>query len=341
MIAKINRRVKQLEKHLDIKIVYQGEDLDTIFERFSAFSFECADFTMFSSEKAKRYQLHYDFNTGNLTDLKMGFEIDVVDLLSSRHLRSILFTAHEVLFLNSTVNLSDFTIKIHKEHPNPTFCTQTELEKKWFLIDSVDIVNDSKIYMTGMVSIDDTYAHQPTKAECVFDIDKELFKWKYSKNGSKKKEVEKENYYSWYKIKMRDILYSYTEYRIDNPSLIGHTPTMQSMVNGMLNIFKKQKIHLFSKKKAEWGNLSADYICGLFWNIKSVSNEEIVLLSCDGDTLSKEVVFNRIDRKIYASMPGLGRKKMQEMEFGLNANEEKDKFFKVIKLIEKQSMQLL
>lgn len=56
MIAKINRRVKQLDKHLDIKIVYQGEEVKTIFERFAAFSFECADLILFSSEKSKWFK---------------------------------------------------------------------------------------------------------------------------------------------------------------------------------------------------------------------------------------------------------------------------------------------
>lgn len=336
MLAKINRRVKQLEKHLDIKIVYQGEEVDTLFERFSAFSFECADITLFSSEKSKRFKLHYDFTTGSLRDWKDGFEVEVTDLFSNRHLRSILFISHETLFLNVTENLSDFTIKTHQDFPTPIFCTQSGSEKKWFLIDSINVVNDSRIHMDGLVSIDNTYAHQPIKAKCVFDIKRERFLWEYTFKGSKKKEVENENYYSFYKIDMRDLLYSYTDYRINTPNLTGHTPAMQNLVKDMLKVFKKQRIYILSKKRAEWGNLKADYISGLFWNIKSVSNEEIILLACDGKTLSKEVVFNRIDRKIYAEMPGLGRKKIQEMEFTHNKDGNKDKFYKVIKLIEKE-----
>ena len=34
MIARINRRVKHLEKHLDVKIVYQGEEVNTLFNGF-------------------------------------------------------------------------------------------------------------------------------------------------------------------------------------------------------------------------------------------------------------------------------------------------------------------
>ena len=325
-----------MEKCLDIKIVYQGEEIDTLFERFSAFSYESADIILHSSTEPKRYKLHYDFNTGILTDFKMGFDIEVIDLLSSRHLRSILFTAQEALFLNSAESLTAFTLKIHKEHPKPEFCTQIGSEKKWFLIDSIDIVNDSKICMDGIVSIENTYAHQPTKAKCVFDIKKEQFTWNYSFNGNKKKEVENENYYSSYKIKMRDILYSYTEYRIDNPNLIESKPAIQNMVNNMLKVLKKQRILIVTKMKDEWSNFNSDYINALFWNIKSVNDDKIVLLACDGDTLSKEVVFNRIDRIIYASMPGLGKKKNQEMEFSHNVKGNKDKFYKVIKLIESQ-----
>ena len=77
MLTRINRRVKQLEKHLDIKIVYHGEEVDTVFERFFSFSFEYADVTIFSSEKSKRYKLHYDCNNGSLTDLEDGLEVEV------------------------------------------------------------------------------------------------------------------------------------------------------------------------------------------------------------------------------------------------------------------------
>ena len=336
MIAKINRRVKQLDKHLDIKIVYQGEEVKTIFERFAAFSFECADLILFSSEKSKRFKLHYDFNTGNLTDLKTGSEIEMMDLFSCRHLRSILFIAHETLFLNTKETLSAFTIMFHKKYPNPIFCTQTGLEKKWFLIDSIDIVSNSKIYMNGLLSIVKIYTYQPIKAKCTFDIKKEKFTWEYSFEGKKRKEVEDESYYSFYKIKMRDILYTYTVFRIDNLDFSDYTPLLQDMVSDMLKVFKKQKIHLLSVNRAGWGNLKSDYLCGLFWNIKSVSSDEIVLLACDGDSLSKEVFFNRIDRKIYAPMSGLGKKKKQEMEFPHNDNGNKDKFYKVIRLIERR-----
>lgn len=328
ILAKINRRVKQLEKHLDIKIVYQGEEIETLFERFSAFTYDNAEIILYSSKKPKRYRLNYDFNTGILTEQKADIEIDIVDLFSSRHLRSILFIGHDTLILNSE-RLSSFSYKIHKGFPIPLCCTENSTDKKWFLIESVDIVGDSKVCMEGILSIVNTTVHQPIKASCVFNITKELFTWEYVINGKKKKENENENYYSWYKIKMSDILYAYTEYRIDK------TTSEQGLVNDMLKVLKKQKIYIHSNKKAEWGNLKKDYILALFWGIKTVNNDEIVLLACDGDSLSKEITFNRNNRKIYASMPGLGRKKIQEMEFTHNKDGNKDKFYKAIKLIEK------
>ena len=103
----------------------------------------------------------------------------------------------------------------------------------------------------------------------------------------------------------------------------------------MLKVFKKQKIFILSKKKFEWGSLTKNYILALFWGIKTVNDEEIVLLACDGESLNKEVHFNRIDRKIYASMPVIWRKKMQELEFTHNRDGNKDKFYKAIKLIER------
>ena len=60
ILARINRRVKHLEKHLDIKIVYQGEEIETLFERFSAFSNDYADIILYSSEKSKRVSGQYE-----------------------------------------------------------------------------------------------------------------------------------------------------------------------------------------------------------------------------------------------------------------------------------------
>ena len=329
LLAKINRRVKHLEKHLDIKIVYQGEEIETLFERFSAFSNDNADIILYASEKLKRIKLHYDFNTGNLTDLKTGSEIEIMDLFSNRHLQSILFIAHESLFLNSEKKLSAFSNKIHKDFPVPLCCTENGPDKKWFLIESLDVVGNSKVCMKGLLSVVNTVVHQPIKASCVFDITKELFTWEYFIEGKKNKEVENEKYYSWYKIKMSDILYAYTELKIDK------TTSEQGLVNDMLKVFKKQKIFILSKKKFEWGSLTKNYILALFWGIKTVNDEEIVLLACDGESLNKEVHFNRIDRKIYASMPVIWRKKMQELEFTHNRDGNKDKFYKAIKLIER------
>lgn len=329
LLARVNRRVKHLEKHLDIKIVYQGEEIETLFERFSVFSCDNADIILYSSEKSKRYRLHYDFNTGILTEQKTNIEIDVVDLFSNRHLRSILFIAHESFFLNSEKKLSAFSNKIHNDFPTPLCCTENGSNKKWFLIESIDVVGNSKVCTDGLLSVDTTIIHQPIKASCVFDITKALFTWEYVIDGKKRKEVENENYYSWYKIKMSDILYAYTELKIDKIT------SEQGLVNDMLKVLKKQKIYIASKKRVEWGSLTKDYVFALFWGIKTVNDEEIVLLACDGDSLTKEVTFNRIDRKIYASMPGLWRKKIQELEFTHNRDGNKDKFYKAIKLIER------
>lgn len=61
-----------------------------------------------------------------------------------------------------------------------------------------------------------------------------------------------------------------------------------------------------------------------------------MFLACDGKTLSREITFNRNDRKIYAKASGVGRKKQLEFEFTNNKDGQKDRFYKVIKLIEKR-----
>ena len=75
ILAYINRRVKNQEKHLDIKLNFKDEEIDTTFSRFSSFSSNGADIELVSSNK--EFVLHYNFNTGTLTEIKEGTDIDV------------------------------------------------------------------------------------------------------------------------------------------------------------------------------------------------------------------------------------------------------------------------
>lgn len=331
ILAYINRRVKQQEKHLDIKVNFNGEEFDTIFSRFSSFSSDCADIELVSTNK--KIVVHYDFNTGCLTEVKEGTDVDINDLFSSRHLRSLLFTAHKESFLKTTDNGSlDFATKFRKDYPQPVFCLEMAGEKKWFSIESIDIVRDAKIKMEGLLSIENTYIHQPIIARCEFDINRKKFNWEYKLDGKLRKETEEENYYSWYKLKMSDVLYCFTEWKIENPARIE-----PAIAYEMLRVFKKQKFLLvLTQKRSAFGKMGENIINSLFWGIKSISNDEIVFLACDGKTLSKEITFNRNDRRIYANVSGVGRKKQLEFEFTNNNDGQKDRFFKVIKLIEKR-----
>jgi len=129
-----NRKVKRLEKHLDIKVNLNGEEVDTLFSRFSSFSSDSADIELGSTNK--KLVLHYDFNTGSLIEIKGGSDANVSDLFSSRHLRSLLFTAHKEFFLKTTDNGShDFATKFHHDYPQTVFCSETAGEKKWFSIE--------------------------------------------------------------------------------------------------------------------------------------------------------------------------------------------------------------
>lgn len=329
ILAYINRRVKQQEKHLDVKVNFKDQEVDTLFSRFSSFSSDRADIELGSTNK--KLALHYDFNTGTLTETKGETDVNVSDLFSSRHLRSLLFTAHKESFLKTTDNGShDFARKFHKDYPQPVFCTETAGEKKWFSIESLEVVKDAIIKMEGLLSIEDTYVHQPIIARCVFDINRKKFNWEYKLDGKLRKETENENYYSWYKLKMSDILYYFTEWKIDNPG-----PKEPTIAYEMLRIFKKQKfLFILSQKRTAFSKLGENIINALFWDIKSISNDEIVFLACDGKSLSREITFNRNDRRIYAIVSGLGRKK--QLEFEITNNNDGQKFFKVIKLIEKR-----
>ena len=153
ILAYINRKVKQQEKHLDVKVNYKDEEVDTVFSRFSSFSSNDTNIELVSTKK--KIVLHYDFNIGSLTE--EGTDNVVNDLFSSRHLRSVLFTAHKEYFLKTRDNnIPDFTTKFHKEYPQPVFCLEMAGEKKWFSIESIDIVRDAKIKMEGLLSIENT-----------------------------------------------------------------------------------------------------------------------------------------------------------------------------------------
>ena len=185
LLTYINRKVKRQEKHLDIKVNLNGEEVDTLFSRFSSFSSDSADIELGSTNK--KLVLHYDFNTGSLIEAKEGTDVDINDLFSSRHLRSLLFTAHKECFLKTADNCSqDFATKFHKEYSQPVFCIETAGEKKWFSIESIDVVRDAKIKMAGLLSIEDTYVQQPIIARCEFDIIRKNFSWEYKLNGKLK-----------------------------------------------------------------------------------------------------------------------------------------------------------
>ena len=326
----INRRVKQQEKHFDVKVNFKDEEVDSVFSRYSSISSDGADIELVS--KNKKLSVHYDFNTGSLTERRTGADVNINDLFSSRHLRSLLFTAHKECFLKTADNGSqDFATKFHKVYPQPVFCIETAGEKKWFSIESIVVVNDAKIKMEGLLSLEDTYVHQPIIARCEFDIKRKRFCWEYKLDGKLKKETEDENYYSWYKLKMSDVLYCFTEWKIDNPA-----PKEPAIVYEMLRVLKKQKfLFVLTNKRTAFSKLGENILNALFWNIKSISDDEIMFLACDGKTLLREITFNRNDRKIYAMALGLRRRGKDEFEFPNNKDDCKDKFYKVIKLIEK------
>ena len=331
LLAHINRSIKRQEEHLDIKVSINDEEIDTLFSRFSSFSLDDADIELVSSNK--KIVLHYDFNTGSLTERNGGATVDVYDLFGGRHLRSLLFTAHKEAFLKTRdSNNPDFTTKLHKDYPQPVFCIDAPGGKKWFSVESIEVIRDAKIKMEGLLSIENTYAHQPIKASCEFDISRKKFSWKYKVDGKVKNETNEESYYSWYKLRINDILYCFTEWKIENSN--SSEPTL---VDEMLNVLKKHQFLFVSEKKtSSLQEMAGSIIDALFWNIKSISDDEIVFLACDGNTLSREISFNRNDRKIYATVPRWGKKKQ---EFGFAKKDgTKSRFFKMIRLIEKSNL---
>lgn len=330
-ISNINRKVKHLEKHLEVIIHYQDEEVPTVFERFENYSHEEADLVLYSKDKAKRYKLNYNFSNGILKDVKSDTQIEITDLFSNRHLRSILYAGREAI-ISQDKNIADsfsiFFRKIDKREQNSDIPVMSiehaGCQKRWFMISTIHIMTPTQIEMEGLLSIVvGDYFMLPVNAKCKYNIKSDRYTWSYTKDGKGNTESFKGGHpYSTGSVNFCDILYAYTEYLLCNESddIISSKYPEQTLL--CRKIFKNQKIMLYSK------NPNFTFLSAIFYDIKSISENEIVFRVCDGNSLLTEISYDRRKCQI--------RKQRNSFQFiGDPKTSGEPQFTKAIKLLAK------
>lgn len=341
-ISSLNRRVKQLEQHLEIKICVQGETVETVFERFTSYTEREAEFILCSRDKAKRYKMTYSFVTRELHEEKTGAEVEVADLFSNRYLRSILFVGKEVLTQQS-MEENSFSKFFHdhckKKKLVPILCVNHGLgsnQIRWMYISSIK-VTIRNIEIDGLLSIvGKDYFHQPLVAKCKIDYNKENYTWKYALDGEKRNETFEGSLYK-HDVTISGILFLYMEYLMLNEDVDLIFSDYPELTMQCREIFKNARINLTSEKTDPMG-LWVLYRF-LFHNIKEITDEEIVFEGCDGDSLDAELIYNRKTGVINAYYkPSANSPKRCKMAFKFHDNDAQNgekKFRKVIRLIER------
>ena len=347
-IALINRKVKQLEKHLDIVINYNKEDVATVFEKFTTFSVEEATFVLHSAENAKRYYMKYSFISGEISDTKSEVNVCINDLFSNRHLRSILFAAKEAQILQDEKLRESFILfflignkRIHNTNV-PVLSIEVDTEqghqKRWFMISKLNVTTRC-IEMEGLLSIVD-YGnfHQPVIATCKYDMSKRLFTYHYMFERQEMTDCYEGTEYSASTTSISTILYSYTEFKMENEGNNLPQSNYPELSLACRKVFKGKQLHLFSELR---GALELwEIIEATFYDIKSINENEIVFRVCDGESLLSDLYYDRNRQKIMAYQTpcrSYGRRRKISYKFSDSpALSGQVQFDKAIKMIEKE-----
>lgn len=306
-LSYINRKTKCWEKHLDVLVVFPEGEIPTVFERFESISYDEATLVMHSAEMKKRYKLHYDFTTGKLTELKSGNDIEITDSFSNRHFRAILYAGTQALLtLDDETKGDTFSAafrKINKRERNadvPVVCFEWHMDhKRWFMVTDIIAVSDKQIEMSGLMSIVNfiDQISLPVKARCIFNINNNSFRWNYLSDGKPVSECLKGKVDSPSTVHISDILYAYTEYLMNHPEEAIEDSAWPELRDKCRKIMKNQQIQLFSKQLDDMGHWG--YLDALFYDIKSVSDKEIVFRVCDGEQLLTDLIYDREQQKIF------------------------------------------
>lgn len=170
-LKSFNKAVRSLEKHREITIVYDGEKVNTVFERYLECNGDFAEFILHSYDKHRRYKIHCDFFKGKLFEASTGKEIVVKDIFSARYLRGLIFAGQEVLIQRDNSRKGSFTAYFHKRSSSlkyvPVMVTELSGDyiKKWQHVGKID-VSPEFIRIEGLMTVHNTelVASIPVKA---------------------------------------------------------------------------------------------------------------------------------------------------------------------------------
>lgn len=335
LLISMNRGIKKYQSHLEIIILEDGLPLETTFYRVSDF---CDNIIYFSLKAitGNQIKLSYSFDTGKLKYAKDDSEAIIEDLFSNRHLRAILFYAWDFKY-NHENELDEFNALMHKRCPVPILRTSLfgDYQDKWFKVDSVSIETNT-IHMSGILSIcGSDYFGQPIIATCVHYYKEQTYKWKYKMAGvcinNKCRESNKSHattdpsVSNLFRIKaeLDNMLYCQNE-RQDE---------YNELTRSILKKLKNYEFHVFSPKINGMGQWKM--LCFIIKRIVEVNDAEIVFEIWDMESPSSILVYDRTYHGLYRNKRKTYLKKKTEFEFTHNSNGNTDKFFNVIRLIEK------
>lgn len=339
-IKKLNKEAKEYEKHHEVNLLIDGIEILATFDTFTKCSFDSVSFTIKANDdEAKKYSFDYDYKEGMLTCLNYEGIVEVTGLLCKRHLRSLLFYAHDYAFREDG-SKTVMTEYIHQSMPVPQMWTECKsmFMKRYLKIDNVLVCNDKEIIVDGILAMQDRDNFWfPFYAKCKYTYKTKLYKWTYFANG-KEVNVETEEY-DWTSspIDISYILYEYTRQkaiaiRTSNEPKEG----ISKIEKDVLDILEEKEFFMCSERGAD---RISDFINFIIYGIKSITSKDIIFKITDGESPCDTLTYDRNRKKIFHSdMTWTGRKAKTSYTFLGTSRENQQILQRAIQYIEEADM---
>lgn len=339
-LLQLNKLLRKYEKHLDVILLVDGVKTNTELERVSAYSTNTVTFVLKDSEDSSiKYEIMHDYSNGTLKCTDDSKHVEIVDLFSRRHTRSILFFVWDYAFKERN-EMTELTRRVHEKMLNPqclpeiwTSVNDDLNTKRYFKIDNVIELNDKHLTLDGILSIKDKedFFLFPVKATLKYTYKDNTFKWTYTIGGQKVQLLNKEYCESSGMIMITNILYHNADMLLENNC---KNSSVNAVLNkGIADIMKGEEIHLCAKKN-NYG-MNTDYLYFKFISVSLVTCEEIQFQICDGEQPYTTISYDRIKNEFVAKVFGYGGRKTKVKYIFYNANH-KDavRFRKILSLID-------
>ena len=341
-LSLLNKNVKKYEKHLEVNLSVNGENVPATFLRFTEYSLNVVSFIIKGNEKgSKSYTFKYDFKTGTIVCTNTEGEVAVSDLLSKRHLCYILFYAREFALMET--EMSPLTQLIHKTYPVPVFLTSLTsirnvhlMQNKRMKIDHVLQCNESGIVVDGLLAFTDYEDFQlPILARCKYTFSGKNFTWTFVLNGKKTVITKQDSQeYNSPLFMPRSILNVASRLRMQElyEEKTYTSCLLYNVSQKIAKIWNEKELLLCTKKPGRMGIpnfFHTQFIC-----LSLVTDKEISFSVCESNTPETCLTYDRQQESFTANFYDAdGRKKEQSLTFP--NDKEKNIFQKVLNIIEK------